>query len=41
MQKFDNSHHSTCDTVFIGGSHEYLDESDPFATNEELEDETN
>ena len=29
MQKFDNSHHSTCDT-------EYLDESDPFASHEEL-----
>ena len=37
MQKFDNSHHSTCDTVFIGSSHEYLDESDLFASHDELQ----
>ena len=40
MQKFDNSHHSVFDTALIAGSKEDLNESDPFATNEELDDET-
>ena len=41
MQKFDNPHHSICDATLIAGSNEDLDESDLFASHEELEnDET-